>query len=224
MPDRGSSKHSQWRDDEMAREVESLTTGSPAEARADESRLAEPPGEGEPEPGVLHGRPDVAPAGPLTPDEVEARSLLAGWLRPSIFPATRDALLRSARAEGAEEWALTLLGALPADVEYANVQRVWEATGGEREERHAPPPPAAEPPAVPATTAPAEEAAAEPAVTPARREPEVAPPGKPPRQEVVAEAAPSLPARVLGLAGEVISTAFRIGSAPLRFVRRRLPL
>jgi hypothetical protein len=47
---RGSDKHGPQLDDEMDRETESITRGSPVEARAEESREKEGPGEGEPVP------------------------------------------------------------------------------------------------------------------------------------------------------------------------------
>lgn len=209
MDERGSAKHSQWRDDELAREADSLTKGAPAEPGAEEIRVEEAPAEEEPVPGVLHGRPDVPPAGALTPDDIEARSLLAGWLRPSTFTAHRDALLRAARAEGAEDWALALLRGLPSDVEFANVQQVWEAAGGAHEERVVPTPPPTRPPAEAASLPPA------PAVeeAPARRE--TAPAGS---------ASEPLPMVLLGIAVDVVATAFRIGTSIARSIRRRLPI
>jgi hypothetical protein len=48
--ERGSDKHSPRVDDEMERETRSMTQGSPVEARSEESRMKEPPGDGEPAP------------------------------------------------------------------------------------------------------------------------------------------------------------------------------
>jgi hypothetical protein len=46
--ERGSDKHAPRLDDEMDRETKPITQGSPIEARADESRMKEPPGDDEP--------------------------------------------------------------------------------------------------------------------------------------------------------------------------------
>jgi hypothetical protein len=48
--ERGSDKHSPRVDEEMDRETASITRGSPIEARSDEARMKEPPGDGEPMP------------------------------------------------------------------------------------------------------------------------------------------------------------------------------
>jgi hypothetical protein len=48
--DRGSDKHSPRIDDEMERETQSMTQGSPIEARAQDSRLKEPPDDDTPGP------------------------------------------------------------------------------------------------------------------------------------------------------------------------------
>lgn len=48
--ERGSAKHSPRLDDEMEKEVSSITRGSPIEARADEFRMKEPSGDDEPVP------------------------------------------------------------------------------------------------------------------------------------------------------------------------------
>jgi hypothetical protein len=46
--ERRSDKHNPRLDDEMERETESITRGSPIEARVEESREKEGPGDGEP--------------------------------------------------------------------------------------------------------------------------------------------------------------------------------
>ena len=48
--ERGSDKHAPRVDEEMERETRSMTQGSPIEARAEESRMKEPPAEDEPTP------------------------------------------------------------------------------------------------------------------------------------------------------------------------------
>jgi len=127
VTDRGSTKHSPRVDEVMRRETESLVRGSPVEARADESRMMEPGGEGEP-------RPDAR----LSVDDIELRSMLAVSVRPGAFPADRARLLTVAREENAEEWVVTWLETLPESVEFPTVEAVWEALGGRRERRDAP--------------------------------------------------------------------------------------
>ncbi|HYH49314.1 MAG TPA: hypothetical protein VEG38_07175 [Acidimicrobiia bacterium] len=48
--ERGSGKHSPRVDEEMEKEISSLTRGSPIEARAQEARMKEPAGDDEPMP------------------------------------------------------------------------------------------------------------------------------------------------------------------------------
>jgi hypothetical protein len=137
--ERGSDQHSARLDDEMQHEVESLTRGAPVEARADEDRLMEDAGDGEPpvqalvdEVADVEGGDEVA--GGLSHGEVRARSELAIHLRPGIFPATRAAVLDCAREGHAPVELLGQLEALP-DRRYENVGQVWEALGGKREHR-----------------------------------------------------------------------------------------
>ena len=94
----------------------------------------EPPGDGEPLPDAR-----------VTVDDVELRSLLAISLRPSAFPGDRARLLAVAEEEHAEDRILGWLSSLPATQTFANVEAVWEALGGAREQRNASPMPAGEP-------------------------------------------------------------------------------
>jgi hypothetical protein len=136
--ERQSNLHSARVDDELDREVASLTHGSPVEARIEESRLMEDAGDGEPVAQAIVGELQDAEggdelAGGLSHGEVVARSELAIHLRPGIFPADRDTILECAREEHAPVELLGQLRALPHG-EYGNVQQVWEALGGKREE------------------------------------------------------------------------------------------
>src|SRR5215211_7303160 len=136
--ERQSNLHSPRVDEEMQHEVESLTRGSPVEARIEESRLMEDAGDGEPVAQAIVGELQDAEggdeiAGGLSRGEVIGRSELAIHLRPSIFPAGRDAILECAEEEHAPGNLLGQLRALPHG-SYANVQEVWEALGGKREE------------------------------------------------------------------------------------------
>lgn len=127
MPERGSTQHSARVDEELHKETESLLRGSPVEARAEDWRRMEPPADGEP-----------LPDSRVTVDDVELRSLLATSLRPSAFPGDRSRLLAVAEEEHAEDRILELLDSLPATQTFPNVEAVWEALGGAKEQRDAP--------------------------------------------------------------------------------------
>jgi hypothetical protein len=117
--ERGSSQHGPRVDDAMATDAESVTRGAPVDARADEGREQEGP-EGSPVPPT---------------DALHERSELARHLRPQVFPADRDALVRVAADEQAPDSLLALLRVLPAGRTFENVEAVWEALGGTVEER-----------------------------------------------------------------------------------------
>jgi len=136
MP-RGSDKHSPRIDDSLEHDTRSLTSGSPAEARADEGRHQEGSADDEPVTdalltGDLHA--EQASEDALTHDELEARSSLAAWLRPSIWPADREALLDCARDLHAPADVLDRLAGLP-DGTFTHTEAVWEALGGRVEFR-----------------------------------------------------------------------------------------
>jgi hypothetical protein len=142
LAERGSTQHSPRVDDELERETEPLVRSS-HESHTEEWRQMEPPAEGEPLPDRR-----------ISVDPIELRSILAMSLRPSAFPGDRARLLDVAEEEQAEDQVLDWLRQLPADREFVNVEAVWEALGGQREEReHEPPreehehepPPAARP-------------------------------------------------------------------------------
>ncbi|MGH9277846.1 MAG: DUF2795 domain-containing protein [Acidimicrobiales bacterium] len=123
--ERASDKHGPRLDDALEQDTRSIVQGQPVEARADEAREQEGPGEGEPTPDVR-----------LTGDEVEARAELARHLDPSVFPARTEQLCESAARHHAPGWILTLLRALP-DGTYDTTEDVWSALGGTRETRSA---------------------------------------------------------------------------------------
>jgi len=103
------------------------------EARADEARQQEGAADGEPTTdalltGELHPGQEL-PQGALDHDEVEARSRLAAYLRPSIWPADREALLACAQDMDAPPEVLDRLRQLP-DGTFSHTEAVWEASGG----------------------------------------------------------------------------------------------
>ena len=135
--ERGSDKHSPRIDDALAHDTRPLTQGAPMESRADEARQQEGAGDGEPTTdalltGELHG--DQAQDALLDHDEAEARSRLAAHLRPSIWPADREALLACAQETNAPAEVLDQLRGLP-DGTYTHTEAVWEALGGRVESR-----------------------------------------------------------------------------------------
>jgi hypothetical protein len=131
--ERGSTQHSGRVDDALAHEVEPLVR-SGHEARANDDRMHEPPGDDEPTPDSRIAG-DEQPVGVLDLDEIEARSRLAASLRPSAFPATAAELTDVALEQHAPPDVLDALGTLPVTIRFVNVQQVWEALGGEREHR-----------------------------------------------------------------------------------------
>ena len=137
MP-RGSDKHSPRIDDGLAHDTRPLTQGAPMEARADEARQQEGAADGEPTTDALLTG-DIHPADGagddvLSHDEVEARSRMAAYLRPSIWPADREGLRRCAEELNAPPEVLEQLGRLP-DGTFSHTEAVWEALGGRVEFR-----------------------------------------------------------------------------------------
>jgi hypothetical protein len=132
--ERGSSKHSQHLDDEMAREAEPYTRGGPAGSRLDDWRDPEAPGEDQVgSQWIPEGpRPGGAP-GPLTGEELEARSQLGRAVPRSAFPADRGGLIRAMAEVGTSPQVRARLERLPADRVFHTVYEIWEALGGRNE-------------------------------------------------------------------------------------------
>jgi len=123
---RETTKHGPRLDDALGRETRSLEQGAPIEARVEEWKEQESPGDAERE---VDAR--TAPPGSLGGDEVEARRELSRHLRGSAFPAGREALLEEARSQNAPEPVLGALRRLPASEEhYATAHEVWAALTG----------------------------------------------------------------------------------------------
>jgi hypothetical protein len=198
MPERGSTRHSARVDEELEREVESLTRGAPVEARAEEWRQMEPAAEGEPNPDGI-----------TSVNDVELRSLLAVSLRPSAFPGDRARMLEVAREEHAEDRVLAWLESLPNDEQFETVQSVWEALGGGYESRDAPDLGSDPQIAVPIATPPAPRDAVETPAAPA------------PASAEDESASPSLIGRVVGIAFAGVSLAAGVAAEAVRVVRRR---
>jgi hypothetical protein len=135
--ERGSDKHSPRIDENLERDTRSLIQGSSGESRADEGRLQEGAADDEPTTdallsGDLHA--EQTNDALLDHDEAEARSRLASHLRPSIWPADREELLRCAQELNAPPDILDQLRRLP-DGTFTHTEAVWEALGGKVESR-----------------------------------------------------------------------------------------
>ena len=135
--ERGSDKHSPRIDESLEHDTRSLIQGNSGEARADEGRLQEGAADDEPTTdalltGDLH--PEQTNDALLDHDEAEARSRLAAHLRPSIWPADREALVDCAHELNAPPDIIDQLRRLP-DGTFSHTEAVWEALGGRVETR-----------------------------------------------------------------------------------------
>jgi len=133
--ERGSDKHSPRLDEQMSHETEGLVRGGHTN-RAEEWRDPEPPGEDQPEPDRAPNSTLVGGTPPgMDADDVEGRAQLAGYLGKEIYPAVRDILLDRVIDMNAPDAVIDLVKRLPSGREYANVNEVWEAVGGNVETR-----------------------------------------------------------------------------------------
>jgi hypothetical protein len=135
--ERGSDKHSPRIDDGLEHDTRPLTQGSPSEARADEGRHQDGAADDEPTTdallsGDLH--PEQTSESGLDHDEAEDRSRLAAYLRPSIWPADREAIVGCAQEVNAPPDLIERLRNLP-DGTFSHTEAVWEALGGRVESR-----------------------------------------------------------------------------------------
>jgi hypothetical protein len=129
--ERGSSKHGPHVDEELAREARPYIQGSsPGPSRADEWREQEPPGEDQPEPTLAPGGAGKqAGPGPLTGEELEARSRLGRAVPRSVLPARRADLIRGAQELDAPDDIMAALERLPAGQTFHTVYEIWDALG-----------------------------------------------------------------------------------------------
>lgn len=135
--DRGSDKHSARIDDGLVHDTRPLTQGGPMESRADEGRQQEGAADDEPTTDALltgDVHPGQAQEALLDHDEAEARSRIASYLRPSVWPADRAALVACAEELHAPPDVLKELGRLPEGT-FSHTEAVWEALGGQVEFR-----------------------------------------------------------------------------------------
>lgn len=133
MSTQRETKHGVHRDDALKKEAEHLEPGR--EDHLQEWRQPEPVDVSDAESAQLAtgGAPRGMPPG-MNVADVKGRSELARWLQPSVFPADADRLMRSAQETGAPDRILELVGQLPDDRRYANVQDMWRDLGGGSED------------------------------------------------------------------------------------------
>ena len=132
--ERGSDKHSAMVDDALKHDTQSLVRGEPTEARSEEFREQEGPGDGEPTPDArIRGGGEIPGVG-LSLDDINGRADLARYLEHSLFPARPDELAASAEERHAPDTVLEQLHRAPDRV-YENVNELWAAIGGRVEKR-----------------------------------------------------------------------------------------
>ena len=74
------------------------------------------------------------PAG-IDPTEIERRSALAEYLGKEVWPADAPRLLEVARDRKAPDAVVAQLSSLATDQKFENLEQVWQALGGGREQR-----------------------------------------------------------------------------------------
>ena len=132
--ERGSDKHSAMVDDALKHDTQSLLRGEPTEARSEEFREQEGPGDGEPTPDArIRGGGEIPGVG-LSLDDINGRAELARFLEHSLFPAHPEELAVHAEQRHAPDAVIQLLHRAPDQV-YENVTELWAATGGRVEQR-----------------------------------------------------------------------------------------
>lgn len=129
---RESNKHNPRVDEEMKREVGSMTHGAPVDSRAEEFRETEASADGEPTSDGVIATSDAG-TGSLTPEEVELRQDLARFLNRQ-FPAAKSELVADAVDNGAPDHVVAWFKKLP-DRTYAGFPEVWEVGSGHDEPR-----------------------------------------------------------------------------------------
>jgi hypothetical protein len=129
--ERSSDRHGPRIDEELDHLTQSVTRGGPVESRAEEEREQEGPGDDEPTADAVVEHYDTRDS---AGDDFELRSEIARHLEPSVFPASRDDIIRVAQREHAPDEVLRWLERLP-EGRYSTFEAVWEALGGRRERR-----------------------------------------------------------------------------------------
>lgn len=133
MAQHGRNKTSPIRDDEIAKEMSGELRANRS-TRAEEERELQPPGEDQPETDRAPGTTLTGGTPPgITAEGVELRSELGRHLG-RVYPADREAVLKTLRRNHAPDRLVELAQRLP-DGEYGNLQAIADALGLGREDR-----------------------------------------------------------------------------------------
>ncbi|MBO0822131.1 MAG: DUF2795 domain-containing protein [Nocardiopsaceae bacterium] len=116
--ERGSTKHGQNRDDQMARETQGMTRGAAQRPHTEEWREPEPVEDSVPSPGREPADPDITD-----------RSELARVMTRDLFPATRERLLRQLEDSDAPPHIAGRLATLTPGRRFGDVHEVLAALG-----------------------------------------------------------------------------------------------
>lgn len=128
--ERGSDKVSPRADDELKHKTQGLVRSGHT-THAEEWKDPEPPGEDQPDAdrapdGTLHGG---VPQG-MSPDDVDGRAELAGFIGKDAYPLVREQVLDLVIDGEAPVRVIDLVRNLPSGREFANVNELWTALGG----------------------------------------------------------------------------------------------
>jgi hypothetical protein len=124
-----SDKHGPIHDDALKHDTQGLER-SGRSTHVEEWADPEPSGEDQPAAATDPAGELVGGTPPgMTPREVEERSLMARYLGPSVYPATRDDLVARLREQHAPERFISRVEGLPRDGKFENVRDVAEGLG-----------------------------------------------------------------------------------------------
>jgi hypothetical protein len=125
----GRDKTSPIRDDVIKKEMAGELRAARG-TRVEEEHEPQPSGEDQPVAEVSAGAPLVGgtPRG-ISAEGVEMRTEMARFLGRDAFPADRDGVVATLRANNADDWIVDAAERLPREREYANMQSVSRELG-----------------------------------------------------------------------------------------------
>jgi hypothetical protein len=128
--ERGSDKVSPRLDEEMAHETEGLVRSGHS-THAEEWKDPEPSGEDQPDVDRVPDGTRVGgtPEG-MTPDDVEGRAELAGYIGKEAYPVVRAQVIDLVMGNNAPDRVIDLVKNLPSDRQFQNISDIWTALGG----------------------------------------------------------------------------------------------
>ncbi|MFL6239125.1 MAG: DUF2795 domain-containing protein [Actinomycetes bacterium] len=128
--ERGSDKVSRRLDEQMQHETEGLVR-SGRSTHAEEWKDPEPSGEDQPDADrspdgtLVGGIPDG-----MTPDDIEGRAELAGYIGKEAYPLVRAQVIDLVIENNAPDRVVNLVKNLPSDRQFENINDIWTAVGG----------------------------------------------------------------------------------------------